>query len=96
MAYKPCNFDRSTYLDAGVEFEAVSIHDAKNELCEFSNDAEDLAFELAYTRYGLAKIEEALKDLVDLKKYKDKHGKDKAYRIMQQGVWKRAKNILDT
>jgi hypothetical protein len=57
MPYKPCQFDRSEYLDSSKLFEAVGIEDAVSELCEFNSDAEDLAFELAYTRYALAKAE---------------------------------------
>ena len=39
-------------------------------------------------------IKEALCDLVDLKDYKDKNGKDKAYRLMQPNVWQRARIVL--
>lgn len=60
MGYKPCQFDRKDYLDAADDFEKVNIDEAETELCEFNDDAEDLAFELAYTRYYLAKAEAKL------------------------------------
>ena len=63
MPYKPCQFDRKSYLDHASLFESVSIEDVEDELCEFNNDAEDLAFELAYTRYRVAKLEQSIVDL---------------------------------
>jgi len=60
MTYKPCRYDRKDYLDNTSSFEAGNIDDADTELCEFNEDAEDLAFELAYTRYRLAKLEAAI------------------------------------
>lgn len=65
MAYIPCQFHRDEYLEVSDIFEKVAISDAENELCEFNNDAEDLAFELAYTRYYLAKAELKLKRIQD-------------------------------
>jgi len=65
MPYKPCQFDRKDYLDNAPSFEAGNIDDAETELCEFNEDAEDLAFELAYTRYRLAKLEAAIKSTLD-------------------------------
>lgn len=58
--YKPCSFNRKGYLDHRDIFEKVELEDAESELCEMNNDAENLAFELAYTRYRLAKAEELL------------------------------------
>lgn len=66
MAYTPCQFDRKSYLDHAQLFEAVKIDDAENELCEFNNDAEGLAFELAYMRYRVAKLEHFIKNGVEL------------------------------
>ncbi|MFZ7126389.1 MAG: hypothetical protein ACOWWM_09590 [Desulfobacterales bacterium] len=65
MTYKPCQFDRQYYLDNATAFETGSIDDAEAELCEFSEDAEDIAFELAYTRYVLAKTEKALIEAIE-------------------------------
>jgi len=58
--YIPCNFDRDDYLLNSEVFEKVVLETVENELTEFSEDVEDLAFELAYTRYRLAKMEKVL------------------------------------
>lgn len=50
-------FNREEYLDCSSEFEEGILNDVEVELSEFSSDAEDLAYELAYTRYWLAKLE---------------------------------------
>jgi len=52
MGYRPCVFDRQEYLENGSD-----IDDCTSEMCEFNDDAEDLAYELAYTRYALANAE---------------------------------------
>lgn len=51
------DFNRKDYLEYSEEFETDSLDYADNELCEFNYDPEALAFELAYTRYELAKLE---------------------------------------
>lgn len=66
MPYIPCQFSREDYLEHAQLFEAVKIDGAENELCEFNNDAEDLAFELAYMRYRVAKLEQLIKNGVEL------------------------------
>lgn len=66
MPYIPCKFNRADYLEHAQLFEDVKIDDAENELCEFNNDAEDLAFELAYMRYRVAKLEQFIRNGVDL------------------------------
>ncbi len=58
--YKPCSFNRDDYLEHAVQFEYVELDCCQNELTEFSDDAEGLAFELAYTRYALAKAEKSI------------------------------------
>ncbi len=63
--YKPCQFSRKDYLEYAEIFEAVKIDDAENELCEFNNDAEDIAFELSYMRYRVAKLEQFIKNGVE-------------------------------
>ena len=50
-------FNRSEYLSSGVEFEAGEVETFDEELSEFNENPEDLARELAYTRYYLAKAE---------------------------------------
>lgn len=50
-------FDRQEYLAFEEIFEAGQLDDVTKELCEFSDDIEDMAYELAYTRYALAKCE---------------------------------------
>jgi hypothetical protein len=57
MSYDPCNFDRNKYLVYEDIFESQKITDVDSELFEFRYDADDLAFELAYTRYRVAKLE---------------------------------------
>ena len=59
----PCDFGREEYLECSDEFESITIPDVQHELTEFSDDAIDLAFELAYTRYALAKAELEIKTL---------------------------------
>lgn len=66
MRYIPCQFDRKSYLEYAKAFESVELDDAENELCEFNNDAEDLAFELAYMRYRVAKLEQFIRNGVEL------------------------------
>ena len=60
-------FDRQEYLAFEEIFEVGQLDDVTKELCEFSDDIEDMAYELAYTRYALAKCEarnNALRDAV--------------------------------
>lgn len=56
-------FNRAHYLEHAHLFEAQTVEDVVPELCEFNEDAEDLAWELAYTRYELAKAEKALREI---------------------------------
>lgn len=63
--WKPCQFNRDEYLEHADLYEAVKIDDATSELCEFNDDAEDLAIELAYMRYRLAKTESDLLKIVE-------------------------------
>lgn len=62
---KPHNieFNREDYLDCSSEFEEGTLNDVEVELSEFSSNAEDLAYELAYTRYWLAKLEMQLDNI---------------------------------
>ena len=55
MKYK-LEFDREFYLNDPT-FENRPLRSIEPELIEFSDDPEDLAAELAYTRYYLAKEE---------------------------------------
>jgi len=57
------NFRREDYLDESDYFESGDMPDATEELCEFNNNAEDIAYELAYTRYALAKLEREVKGM---------------------------------
>ena len=57
MSYDPCNFDRKEYLAYADIFEPLELTDVCQELSEFNNNAENLAFEFAYTRYRVAKLE---------------------------------------
>ena len=50
-------FDRQEYLALGEIFEVGQLDDVTLELSEFSDDIEDMAYELAYTRYELANAE---------------------------------------
>lgn len=58
-------FDRQEYLALGEIFEVGQIDDVTLELSEFSDDIEDMAYELAYTRYELAKTEARRNALVE-------------------------------
>lgn len=66
------DFDREQYLGLAKVFESSSLDDVTEELTEFSDDAEDLAYELAYTRYALAKAEKRVETLKGiLRQYKE-------------------------
>jgi len=72
MSYNPCCFDRHEYLAYEDIFEPLELTDASQELSAFNGDATSLAFELAYTRYRVAKLEaqlaEALKQVPKIMK----------------------------
>jgi len=57
---KPCIFNRNSYLLHASKFENLSISEGDIELKEFDYNPKDLAKELAYTRYLLAKAEKEL------------------------------------
>ena len=57
MTYTPCCFNRQDYLMHPEIYEDIKLEDATEELTEFNYDLDDLAFELAYTRYRLSKAE---------------------------------------
>ena len=66
-------FDRSEYLCNSDVFETDKLDEVDSELCEFGDDIDDIAYELAYTRYELAKkeaeilnMEEGLRRLDDM------------------------------
>ena len=63
--WKPCQFDRREYLEHRTQFEQKEIDDFTDELCEFNEDAVDLAAELTYTRFALASLEDDLRKLVE-------------------------------
>lgn len=65
MTYKPCNFRRQEYLENAELFEAVNIDTAEYELREYNDDPVDLAFELAYTRYRVAKLEQFIRNGIE-------------------------------
>ena len=58
--YNPCQFNREEYLSYAEVFEGVNLDFPGLELSEFNDDELELAFELAYTRYYLAKAEKLL------------------------------------
>lgn len=51
------SFPRDYYLECAEQFEGSCIDCVDQELSEFGSDAEDLAYELAYTRYSLVREE---------------------------------------
>ena len=53
-------FSREEYLSVSSVFENETLDDIETELSEFNEDVEDMAYELAYTRYALAKTEREL------------------------------------
>lgn len=56
-------FDRSHYIEHMSLFESGMLEDAGIELSEFNHDADDLAFELAYTRARVAFLESRLAEV---------------------------------
>lgn len=56
-------FDRDHYIEHMYLFESGMLEDAEHELCEFNYDAEELAFELAYTRARLVFLESKISEL---------------------------------
>jgi len=56
-------FDRSHYLSNPDVFEAKGLEEVDHELCEFNDHIDDIAYELAYTRYALAKAEAKLHNI---------------------------------
>lgn len=50
-------FNREDYIEYPRVFEVEGLPDVIAELDEFNHDIEDVAYELAYTRYELAKLE---------------------------------------
>ena len=59
-------FDRDSYLENAIQYEANLVDDVSDELSEFSDDIEDIALELAYTRYAYAKIESIVQRLAKI------------------------------
>ena len=57
MKYK-IDFDRKDYLEFSEKFESGDMDDCLEELTEHSYDIESVGFELAYTRYYVAKLEQ--------------------------------------
>lgn len=64
MTHLPGDFDHDAYLMDADRFSPDVFFDPGRELCEFHHNAEDLAAELAYTRYYLAKEEAKTAELV--------------------------------
>lgn len=60
IMWKPCQFDRESYLEHKYEFENIEMDDFTYEMTEFNDDPEELAAELAYMRYRVAKLEKAI------------------------------------
>lgn len=54
------SFDREEYLSVSSVFDNETLDDIETELSEFNEDVEEMAYELAYTRYALAKTEREL------------------------------------
>jgi hypothetical protein len=63
MTYKPCDFDRSEYLALSEMFEELKLDDVDLEKSEHNYDLEDIAYELAYSRYRIAKLEAGIEKL---------------------------------
>lgn len=61
MTYTPCLFDRESYLRQSEAFESLTLDDAEEELSEYNYDITDIAYELAYSRYRIAKLEKILR-----------------------------------
>lgn len=62
FGHSALEFDRDHYIEHMHLFESGMLEDAEQELCEFNYDAEELAFELAYTRARLVYLESKLSE----------------------------------
>lgn len=73
-----CKFERSHYLELSNIFEDKSLDDVVSELDEFYWDIKSLAYELAYSRYCIAKLEaenaELKKELDEILKHIENFG----------------------
>lgn len=58
----PCVFERADYLSLSEQFENHTLDDVESELSEHNHDIEDIAYELAYSRYRIAKLEKLLRN----------------------------------
>lgn len=61
MTYTPCLFEREVYLQQSEAFENLTLDDVEEELSEHNYDITDIAYELAYSRYRIAKLEKILR-----------------------------------
>ena len=64
MGYEPCVFEREDYLQNSEIFEGLKLDDVENELSEHNHDISDIAYELAYSRYRIAKLEKIIKSAI--------------------------------
>lgn len=60
--YTPCVFERADYLSLSEQFESHTLDDVESELREHNHDIQDIAYELAYSRYRIAKLEKLLRN----------------------------------
>lgn len=67
MTWKPCDFDRKQYLADAAFYEstAVGIECITEEMSEFNDEADELALELAYSRYRIARLERFIRNGVE-------------------------------
>ena len=63
MVCTPCNFEREVYLQQSEAFDSLTLDDVEEELIEHNHDITDIAYELAYSRYRIAKLEKLLRQV---------------------------------
>jgi hypothetical protein len=61
MKYTPLLFDRESYLQEHTIYETKTLNDVEWEISEHNGDIESMAYELAYSRYRIAKLENILR-----------------------------------
>ena len=59
-----CVFERADYLSLSEKFENGTLDDVESELSEHNHDIQDIAYELAYSRYRIAKLEKIIRSAI--------------------------------
>jgi hypothetical protein len=79
---------RSEHISDDLREELANDVFEIEKLVNKTNDTSDTS--------GSKQIIEALHELVQVKEYKDKYGKDEQYETAMKQAWKNAKDLIDT